>query len=133
VQNGSGPGSPGHREGTGAAAAAHLPVFTDAAFAVVVVEVAHLQEEFRGLPDLREGLLLDVARLLLEKAADLHLAHMGHEGEALAAHAALGHGIEAVRLGRDGLPLFLLALAEDAVVMGRAGGLELDRHLVPHS
>src|SRR5512143_3741300 len=99
--------------GTGAAASADPAVLADAALAVVVVEVAHVHEELRSIPDLREGLLLDVAGLLFEEPADLYLAYVGHEGEALAAHAALGHGVEPVRLGSHGLAFFLLSLPED--------------------
>ena len=99
---------------------------------MVVVEVAHLFEELRLVPYLRKGLLLDVAGLFLEEPADLDLADVGYESKALAAHAALGHGVETMGLGRDGLALFLFTLPEDAIVVGRAGRLELDGNLVAH-
>src|SRR5512143_611559 len=122
----------GYGVGPGSAAAADPAVLANPAFAVVVVEVAHLEEECRGVPYLRERFLLDVARLFFEKPADLHLAHMRYEREALAAHASLGHGVEPVRFRSDRLALLFLALAEDAVVVRGAGWLELDRDLVPH-
>jgi len=79
------------------------------------------------LPDLGKRGLADISADGAQEAAGLDVARVGDEAEADAAQAAARDGVQAVGLERHRRAFLGGALAQDAVIVRRAGRLELER------
>ena len=109
-----------------AAAAADSDEFAMAAFALVFVQITEVGKYRRTVPDVPESSFFDLAAVNFKISAGLYLAGMRDKAEGATAQTAARHSMQCIFGTRSAWPAVSLSLFKDAVIMGRAGGLELN-------
>jgi hypothetical protein len=117
--------------GPGTAASADLSEFTPSTFSLIAIGIPKVLEDRGCFPDLLKRFFSYVSAVQFEIPTGLNLTDMGDEAERDPAQTTPGHCIQSILLGGNLLSLFFGLLAEDAIIVGSTGRLQLERDPIP--